>query len=50
MESDASSEETEKILQAASAVAEQKIGAKFPSVPSSTGLAYETSTSTSTFE
>ena len=46
MESDASSEETEKILQEASAVAEQQIGAKFPSVPSSTGLASETSTST----
>jgi division protein CdvB (Snf7/Vps24/ESCRT-III family) len=46
MESDASSEETEKILQEASAVAEQQIGAKFPSVPSSTGLSSQTSTST----
>jgi division protein CdvB (Snf7/Vps24/ESCRT-III family) len=46
MESDASSEETEKILQEASAVAEQQVGEKFPSVPYSTGLASETSTST----
>jgi len=46
MESDASSEETEKILQEASAVAEQQIGDKFPSVPSSTGLSSQTSTST----
>jgi len=46
MESDASSEETEKILQEASAVAEQQIGEKFPSVPSQTGLSSQTSTST----
>ena len=46
MESDASSEETEKILQESSAVAEQQIGEKFPSVPSSTGLSSQTSTST----
>jgi len=46
MESDASSEETEKILQEASAVAEQQIGEKFPSVPSSTGLSSQSSTST----
>ena len=46
MESDASSEETEKILQEASAVAEQQIGAKFPSVPTSTGLSSQTTTST----
>jgi division protein CdvB (Snf7/Vps24/ESCRT-III family) len=46
MESDASSEETDKILQEASAVAEQQIGEKFPSVPSSTGLSSETSSST----
>ncbi len=46
MESDASSEETEKILQEASAVAEQQIGEKFPSVPYSTGLSSQTSTST----
>ena len=48
MESDVSSEETEKILQEASAVAEQQVGDKFPSVPSSTGLS--SGTSTSTFE
>ena len=48
MESDVSSEETDKILQEASAVAEQQIGDKFPSVPSSTGLS--SGTSTSTFE
>jgi len=46
MESDASSEETEKILQEASAVAEQQIGDKFPSVPSAPGLSSQTSTST----
>jgi len=46
MESDASNEETEKILQEASAVAEQQIGDKFPSVPSSPGLSSETSSST----
>ena len=34
MESDVSNEETDKILQEASAVAEQQIGDKFPSVPS----------------
>ena len=47
MESDVSSEETEKILQEASAVAEQQIGDKFPSVPTPTGLSSETS---STYE
>ncbi len=47
MESNTSSEETEKILQEASAVAEQQIGDKFPSVPSPTGLSSETS---STYE
>ncbi len=46
MESDVSSEETEKILQEASAVAEQQIGAKFPSVPTPTGLSSDTSAST----
>lgn len=46
MESDVSNEETEKILQEASAVAEQQVGDKFPSVPSSTGLSSQTSTST----
>ncbi|MCA9812404.1 MAG: hypothetical protein KC483_06035, partial [Nitrosarchaeum sp.] len=44
MESDISSEETEKILQEASAVAEQQIGDKFPSVPSPTGLSSQSST------
>ena len=44
MESDVSNEETDKILQEASAVAEQQIGDKFPSVPSSTGLSSQTST------
>ena len=34
IESDVSNEETDKILQEASAVAEQQIGDKFPSVPS----------------
>jgi len=46
MESNVSSEETEKILQEASAVAEQQIGDKFPSVPSAPGLSSQTSTST----
>ncbi|MCY4490978.1 MAG: Snf7 family protein [Thaumarchaeota archaeon] len=46
-DSDISSEETDKILQEASAVAEQQIGDKFPSVPSPTGLP---SQSSSTFE
>jgi len=46
VESDVSSEETEKILQEASAVAEQQIGDKFPSVPSAAGPSSQTSTST----
>ena len=51
MDSGATSEETEKILQEASAVAEQQIGDKFPSVPSIEGLSSsQTSTSTSTYE
>tara|TARA_B100000745_G_scaffold259999_1_gene183518 strand:+ start:394 stop:1068 length:675 start_codon:yes stop_codon:yes gene_type:complete len=56
MESDVSNEESEKILQEASAVAEQQIGDKFPSVPSLDDLPPQTSTSTtsttstSTFE
>lgn len=52
MESDASSEETDKILQEASAVAEQQIGDKFPSVPSPEGLSSQTtqSTTSSTYE
>ena len=51
MESDASNEETDRILQEASAVAEQQIGDKFPSVPTLSELPSQpTTTSTSTFE
>ena len=51
MESDASNEETDKILQEASAVAEQQIGDKFPSVPTISELpSQQSTTSTSTFE
>jgi division protein CdvB (Snf7/Vps24/ESCRT-III family) len=52
MESDASSEETNKILQEASAVAEQQIGEKFPTVPSLElpTQEYKQTTTTSTFE
>jgi division protein CdvB (Snf7/Vps24/ESCRT-III family) len=53
MESDISSEETDKILQEASAIAEQQIGDKFPSVPSLDGLSLSnktTSSTSSTFE
>ena len=46
MESDVSNEETNKILQEAAAVAEQQIGDKFPSVPSTT----EVPTQTNIFE
>ena len=46
MESDVSNEETSKILQEAAAVAEQQIGDKFPSVPSTT----EVPTQTNVFE
>jgi len=49
VEPDVSSEETEKILQEASAVAEQQVGDRFPSVPSASGQSSE-ATSTSTFE
>ena len=51
MESDASSEETNKILQEASAVAEQQIGEKFPTVPSLElpTQEYQQTTTTSTF-
>ncbi len=49
VEPDVSNEETEKILQEASAVAEQQVGDRFPSVPSASGLSSEP-TSTSTFE
>ncbi len=45
MESDVSSEETDRILEEASAVANQQIGDKFPSVPSPTGLSSQSSTS-----
>lgn len=47
IEADSSSEETEKILREASAVAEQQIGDRFPSVPAAPGLSSE---STSTYE
>ena len=46
MESDVSNEETDKILQEASAVAEQQIGEKFPSVPSIDELPSQPSTTT----
>ncbi len=49
VEPDVSNEETEKILQEASAVAEQQVGDRFPSVPSASGLSSD-ATSTSTFE
>ena len=48
VDSDVSNEETEKILQEASAVAEQQIGDKFPSVPSLDGLSSPSTESTST--
>jgi division protein CdvB (Snf7/Vps24/ESCRT-III family) len=48
MESDATNEETEKILQEASAVAEQQIGDKFPSVPTIEGLSSPSTTTSST--
>jgi len=38
VDSDVSNEETDKILQEASAVAEQQIGDRFPSVPSPSGV------------
>ena len=47
LDTDSSNEETDKILQEASAVAEQQIGEKFPSVPTQTGLS---SPSSSSFE
>ena len=52
MESDVGNEETEKILQEASAVAEQQIGDKFPSVPSPEGLSSQTTSAStsSTYE
>ena len=42
VEQDTTNEETERILREASAVAEQQIGDKFPSVPSSSGLSSQT--------
>ena len=45
LDTDTSSEETDKILQEASAVAEQQIGEKFPSVPTQTGLSSQSSSS-----
>jgi division protein CdvB (Snf7/Vps24/ESCRT-III family) len=48
VESEVSNEETDKILQEASAVAEQQIGDKFPSVPSLEGLSSQSTSSTST--
>jgi division protein CdvB (Snf7/Vps24/ESCRT-III family) len=47
LESDIGNEETEKILREASAVAEQQIGDKFPTVPTASGIS---SQSSSTFE
>jgi len=46
MNSDVSNEETDKILQEASAVAEQQIGERFPSVPSPSGLSSQSTSST----
>ena len=52
METDVANEETEKILQEASAVAEQQIGDKFPSVPTPEGLSSQktTASTSSTYE
>ena len=51
VEAEATSEETEKILQEASAVAEQQVGDKFPSVPLQPVTSSESSsTSSSTYE
>jgi len=51
-ETDVANEETEKILQEASAVAEQQIGDKLPSVPTTEGLSSQTTTAStsSTYE
>lgn len=46
LETEASSDETEKILQEATAVAEQQIGEKFPSVPTQSESSSQTSSST----
>lgn len=54
VEAEATSEETEKILQEASAVAEQQVGDKFPSVPlqpvTSSESSSESSSTSSTYE
>jgi len=51
VEAESTSEETEKILQEASAVAEQQVGDKFPSVPLQPVTSSESSsTSSSTYE
>ncbi len=47
VDSEVSNEETDKILQEASAVAEQQIGDRFPSVPTPTGPSPDTTTTTS---
>lgn len=46
MDSEVSNEETDRILQEASAVAEQQIGERFPSVPSPSGLSSQSSSTT----
>jgi len=46
LETDSAGEETDKILQEASAVAEQQIGEKFPSVPTQIGVSSQSSSST----
>ena len=46
LETEASSDETDRILQEATAVAEQQIGEKFPSVPTPSGPSSQTSSST----
>ncbi|CDI06560.1 Snf7 family protein [Candidatus Nitrosotenuis uzonensis] len=46
MDSEISNEETDRILQEASAVAEQQIGERFPSVPSPSGLSSQSSSTT----
>ncbi|MEM3144335.1 MAG: Snf7 family protein [Candidatus Nitrosotenuis sp.] len=45
MDSEVSNEETDRILQEASAVAEQQIGERFPSVPSPSGLSSQSTSS-----
>ena len=50
VESEVTNEETEKILQEASAVAEQQIGDKFPSVPLPETHSSETPASSSSYE